>query len=125
MPICGEHIYHHDHRDAPTRWHASGEFCNFGGSLSVAIQIANRLPQIESIYLIGCDMYPEDGSTSHFDPYYNNAVPRPFPNSLLNKDKIHAHEIAKKCSKVPIFNATMGGSLEVYPRVNLLEILDE
>jgi hypothetical protein len=125
VPICGEHVYHHDSPWAPTKWHAN-ELCNFGGSLSVAIQIMNKENRkygYDAIYLVGCDLGYSNDVVYHFDPNYNNGVPTPYAASVLKQDKIAAHEIAMKCSKIPIFNATIGGELEVYPRVNLESVL--
>lgn len=120
-PICGEHVYHVGDRDVPETWHPM-EYCNFGGSLGVAIQLCSRSKMYDEIYLVGCDMDYEDGKVCHFDPNYNNGAVTPFPAELLKADKLHAHEVAKKCSKIPIYNATIGGELEVYPRVKLEDV---
>lgn len=86
------------------------------------IQIAVYLGFSE-IYLIGCDCnYSPDPEKQHFvssghiDP---NAVSM---GKLQNQAFICANEFAKK-NKISIFNATRGGKLEVFPRVDLENIL--
>jgi len=37
---------------------------------------------------------------------------------------VQVHTVAKRSSPVPIYNATIGGNLEVYPRVNMLDVLN-
>ena len=125
-PICGEHVYHVGMKgdsNIPYTWHPM-EYCNFGGSLSVAIQLASRSKMYDVIYLVGCDLDYNDDDVCHFDPNYNNGAVTPFSAEQLKKDKIRAHEIAFRSSKVPILNATIGGELEVYPRVDLMELLN-
>ena len=49
-------------------------------------------------------------------------------NEIRNEKMIRSHELARKISSeldFNIYNATLGGSLEVHPRVDLYEILEE
>lgn len=119
-PICGEHV---GDGNRHTEWHPL-EYCNFGGSLGVALQICARSHNYDEIYLVGCDMGYREGEISHFDPTYTDIGARVYSAETINRDKILAHEIAKKCSPIPIYNATIGGELEVYPRVDLYEVLN-
>jgi hypothetical protein len=44
------------------------------------------------------------------------------PARYANTDTLMGHIIAKRSSPVPIYNATKGGSLEVYERVSFDEV---
>lgn len=133
LPICGDQQWHiwDGPNCVPQKWHMSNrdritEYCSFGGSLGVAIQIVNfdeRFRGCDEIYLVGCDMGFKDGEPNHFVDDYDSHTKDPIPASTVEADKIHAHEIANTCSKIPIMNATIGGSLEVYPRVDIRSLL--
>ena len=95
----------------------------WGTILLSCIQIAVYMG-FRKIYLLGCDLgfkNHTNGIPVNFDKDYN-------PNDIdLNGDNhsTHAHILAKRmCDRidVKIYNATVGGSLEVYPRVNFTEI---
>lgn len=122
---------HHDWRPGkrPEAWHLP-QVCRYGGSVPMTIQLA-VLHGYSKIYLLGCDLGFKPGSDNHFDENYadthqiaenTNGI-----NELrawqLNGSRAAAHELAAKVSPVPIFNATIGGDLEAYPRVGLLDIL--
>jgi hypothetical protein len=92
----------------PEKWHLP-ELCSYGSSVHVAMQIATQLGY-SPIYLLGCDI-----SGGHFTVHYGDSVTEP---ELWT----HAHEIANRSAEV--YNATIGGSLEIYPRVDLEELLD-
>lgn len=133
-PICGEQQWHlsDGQRGAPQKWHMVGkdritEYCSFGGSLSVAIQVAcfgmGRREKYDAIYLLGCDLGYKDYESNHFIDSYRDVIVEHTPSSIIEEDKIHAHKIAKACSPIPIYNATIGGSLEVYERVDIMDVL--
>jgi hypothetical protein len=85
-------------------WHLP-QICAFGTVVTTAIQIA-VLDGASEIYLIGCDLN----------------MPQHFYDELgddRNELALRAHMIAARCSPVPIYNATIGGNLEVYPRKEL------
>ena len=71
----------------------------------------------KEIYLLGCDLGFAPG-TSNFDPKYN-------PTHFDKHGDIHSHEahvLAKRMTEkagVKVYNATVGGSLSVYPRKKL------
>ena len=77
----------------------------------------------KEIYLLGCDnSYSDDKNKQHFvesghyDPTYKTAGDR----------MVVAYMEAKKYAdskNVKIYNATRGGMLEVFPRVDLDEVL--
>ncbi len=111
----------------PKKWHLP-MLCGFGSTLNVAMQSA-VIMGYDELYLLGCDLgfvpEPEDGpGLNHFDPTYRTYDDHP----LEERDAtlIRMHEIAKKaCAErgVKVYNATLGGILEVYPRVDLQEVL--
>lgn len=95
--------------------------CKFGTSLLVALQAAVYMG-FSSIYLIGCDLGFTDnirgGDTNHFDPSYGTPG---LAARELNINMVAAHELARRSADklgVKIYNATLGGSLEVYERVD-------
>lgn len=98
-------------RRNPEPWHLDlGDYiCTYGTSVHTAMQIAVMEGATE-IYLVGCDL-----GNSHF--YGDN-----FPDEEM---ALTAHKIAKECSPVPIYNATIGGSLEVYPRVDFMSLFGD
>ena len=133
LPICGEQKWHVGSKFVPDEWHwrmkgkTIKEFCSFGGSLAVAIQLVNfemgKRASYDAIYLLGCDLgFSKQGKDHFIDDYYDYEND-PIPPEVREADLLHAHEIAHKCSPIPIYNATIGGELEVYPRVNIWEVL--
>jgi len=85
------------------------------------------------LIFVGCDLgwkglnYLEYGlDHDHFDNRYEDATfEKPADHwDKFNPDAIRAHEIIRVCTKsigVDVYNATLGGELEVYPRVNFLK----
>lgn len=71
----------------------------------------------DEIYLVGVDLFTK--KKDHFDESYPSYAVWEERNKIEN----HIHEVAKKSSPIPIYNATIGGKLEVYPRVDIYEIL--
>jgi hypothetical protein len=94
------------HGDKEHDWHLP-MVCGYGTVVNIAVQLAIA-EGADEIFLLGCDL-----GTKHFHE-------GEFTNTNL---ATRAHEIAQRCSTVPIFNATIGGSLEVYPRVDIYEVL--
>jgi hypothetical protein len=86
-------------------WHLP-MICAHGTAVHAAMQIAVR-NGANKIVLLGCDL----GMPAHF--YGNEGI----DNDAL---ALEAHEIASRCCPVPIYNATVGGSLEVYPRIEAI-----
>ena len=90
------------------------------------------------IYLVGCDLYkyrgPNDVDINHFDSDYcsykiknGREIVPPEAWDRLNDRLIRAHRIAMDSALamgITIYNATVGGDLEVYPRVDINEVLD-
>lgn len=106
-------------KSAPHEWHLPF-ICDYASGVAVAMQIA-VLRGFKSIYLLGCDLGYTDNGTSHF--YQDTPEDRRIEANQTNLTILHAHMIARKSSPVPIYNATIGGNLEVHPRVDMLEVL--
>ncbi len=132
MDIC-EHI---GGEYNPTEWHLP-TLCTWGGGMMWAIQLALTLRH-NPIYLLGCDLYtyrsPDEGDINHFHLDYSGY--RTFPDGRekngpevwdnLNKANIGAFELAKQEAEkmgVTIYNATVGGKLEVFERVDIWDLL--
>lgn len=121
VPRCRHHYYFADnHMKRAQSWHLP-EICTAFSGIGPAMQVA-VLEGATEIYLLGCDLgYGNDVGQDHFSPQYS-----------LNKKKLGAwdvenvnycHVVAKRSSPIPIYNATIGGQLEVYPRVDMREVL--
>lgn len=118
----------HVHSNRLDTWHLPG-WCSYGGSAAWAAQLAYEKGYRE-LYFIGCDLFqhwePETPDPNHFHPEYARyrfargeyIVP---DMDIVNDGLIHAHKVAKselEAQGVAVFNATRGGKLEVYPRVD-------
>jgi hypothetical protein len=115
--VCTHYLTHYDRDDCPYMWHLP-TFCGYGSSVTVAIQIAVTLGH-SPIYLIGCDLGYEDGKPSHYNSDYEKGYESMLrPAKYANLDTLMGHIIAKRSSKTNIYNATIGGQLEVYDRVD-------
>lgn len=110
---CTHNLKHFDNPEAPHLLHLP-LLCGFGSSVNVAVQIA-MLKGFSPLYLIGCDLGYADGRPSHFDPHYENGQEQ--PARYANMDTLAAHMIAAR-SGYPIFNATAGGYLDAFQRVD-------
>ena len=90
-----------------------------GTILMTCIQLASYMG-FKEIYLLGCDL-GFSGPNCNFDPNYN---PAQFdPNGDIHSHE--AHVLAERMTRkmgVSVFNSTIGGSLEVYPRKNYEEL---
>lgn len=132
--ICQGHKYHSEDVRSCKYWHfnaggtgALDKLCTFGGSLSVAIQMAswkNRQPyEYDEIILLGCDLGFNRDGTDHFCSDYYDHKTDPVLPEVREEDAIAAHKIAKRSTRIPIYNATIGGNLEVYERIDLCQLL--
>lgn len=112
---CAHYRRHYDNPNCPHLLHLP-ILCTFGSSVNVAIQIA-MLKKLSPIYLVGCDL---DTNMKHFSEDYRHGKEQ--ENRYAQLDTLYSHMIAAR-SGYPIFNATVGGNLEVYERVSF-ETLD-
>ena len=117
---CPDSAYQWNNYKATQSWHLPDPCTAFGG-MSTMIQIA-VMEGFSEIYLLGCDLgYTPVMSRNHAIPDCTRDLRD--KSVMDNGNMLALHEMAKRCSPVPIFNATLGGSLEVYPRVDLYEVL--
>lgn len=120
---CKHHYYAaNNHMKRTQSWHLP-EICTALSGIGVAMQVA-VLEGATEIYLIGCDLgYGKDIGQDHFDPRYSLTKKKLGQYEIDNVS--YCHEVAKRSSPVPIYNAGIGGDLEVYPRVDFMEVLRE
>lgn len=107
-------------KEPPTGWHLP-ELCGYAGTMNIALQAAVVM-ELNPIYIIGCDL-GYTGVGDHFVDEYETFDDLP----IEEKDDtlIHMHSIAKREAEsrgIKIYNATIGGELEVYERVNYEEL---
>jgi len=115
--------YFFDNVKATQEWHMP-TLCTAFGGMSTMIQIASMWLKYDEIYLVGCDLgYTPDASKNHAIPNYT--TDKRDKSYIDNGNMLHLHEMAKRCCPVPIYNATVGGQLEVYPRVDIWELLNQ
>ena len=73
------------------------------------------------IYIVGADLYiPDYRKNFLIENYTDDQRPR---DTLDNENMTQVHRVARRSSPVPIYNATIGGALEVHPRVNFFDVL--
>ena len=111
----------------PDGWHLDdGVLCKYGSGYNCMLQQA-VLEGYNPIYLVGADLgfVGRDGlgedDPDHFDPRYNTRWADKARADLDNETQVDMHTHAKEwCDErgIHIFNASLGGSLEVYPRIN-------
>ena len=126
----------HADNDKGWHWHLP-QPCERGGGVSIALQVAATLGRTP-IYLVGCDLYQYRGpgpDINHFHPEYcpykirkstGAEINPPEAWASLNRHLIRAHTMARDSAArmgISIYNATVGGSLEVYERVDITSIL--
>jgi len=110
------HSYPADHLDKRVQsWHLP-TICTAFGSMYPVLQLAVMNGATE-IYLVGCDLFK--GQDDHYDSNY----PHYADWRVRNETEIYLHEVSRMSCPVPIFNATVGGQLETYPRVDIERIL--
>ena len=93
----------------------------YGTSLTVAMQMAAYMG-FKEIYLLGCDLGFEN-KEHHFSDKYD--VGESIPMKHLDPVMTSGHILMRKASEkygFKIYNATVGGSLEVYERVDYNEM---
>ena len=120
IPRCKKHHYYMaDNVKRANSWHFP-EICTAFSVIGAAMQLA-VLHGADEIYLLGCDLYKPDYRENFFDEDYTGDYRQ--RDELDNANMIQAHTVARRSSPVPIYNATIGGSLEVHPRVNFFDVI--
>lgn len=120
IPRCKHHYYMAPNSKGAQMWHLP-EICTGYTGLSAMLQLSVLLGYDE-IYLLGTDLnFSSNYTKNHFVSHYTADLRDKSAMDTANIQK--AHEIAKKCCPIPIYNATIGGTLEVYPRIDMIELL--
>lgn len=116
IKICERHHWYaaDNYRKRAESWHLP-DVCTAFGSMNTVMQLA-VLHGATEIYLVGCDLFT---GNDHFDRRY----PAFADWQTRNRIETHIHTIARRSSPVPIYNATVGGQLEIHPRVDIFEVL--
>ena len=102
----------------PSAWHLDDGLCRFGSTFHIMLQQA-VIEGYKEIYCIGLDLNYSSEVVNYFDHGYQLKEWSPELADRTNRTHVLAHEIARDEAKsrgVTIYNATRGGSLEVYPR---------
>ena len=86
------------------------------------IQIAVYMG-FKEIYLLGADCNQRIGKQVHFAEY---GVPDKSLDTARERNLCGYEEIKKYCDKhdVTVYNATRGGELEIFKRVNMEELIE-
>ena len=114
---CSHYSMHFNNPDTPHLYHLP-RLCTFGSSVNVAIQIALGILNFDKVYLVGCDMGYKEGESNHFSETYTDGIGEARSARLNELDILAAHMICARSFPDRIYNATIGGSLDVYPRVD-------
>lgn len=99
-----------------------------GTTMNLALQMANFMG-FKEIILLGCDLgwVPDNGKTNsdpnHFCKEYSADIPEHKINKI-NKQMENVHKLArlKIPKKIKIFNASIRTKLDVYPKINYLDL---
>ena len=121
---CGsEHAGMFQDRNAdivPTEWHLPG-ICRFGSTFHVMLQVAIR-EGYKEIICLGLDLEYNEGQTgNYFDDGYQIKNWGAKLADQTNRTHVYAHQLALQGALnagAIILNATRGGALDVYPRVD-------
>ena len=121
FPVCSHEGKHYGEPGCATSWHLPS-ICTGASTVHIAMQLAVNYGY-GPLYLVGCDAGFGKGRYDHFDPrYYDRRGV--VSSAMRNRDTIAAHEVAKKSCPVEIYNCTLGGELNMYPRMSIEEVLD-
>lgn len=122
IPRCKKHHYYMaDNWKRAEKWHLP-EICTAFSGIGSMIQLA-VLEGATEIYILGADLYESDYRKNFFTPDYTDD--QRDRSELDNTNMTQVHRVALRSSPVPIYNATIGGKLEVYERKDIYEVLDE
>jgi hypothetical protein len=109
-----------------------GKIGNFGTSAFACSQILAYMG-FNPIFLIGCDLgykafAPGEPDPNHFGKSYESGVfQRPqVIHNIDNPRYIESHKIIKRQAQrmgIKIYNASLGGELEVYERVDFYDVI--
>jgi hypothetical protein len=115
----------------PEGWH-EGPLCKYGSGYNVMLQQAVR-EDYNPIYLLGADLGFVGRSglgepdPDHFSPVYNTRWASKERAVIDNDTQTDMHQHAKAwCDErnIQVLNASLGGELEVYERVDFLSLFN-
>jgi hypothetical protein len=121
---CHHHLLPFSSAELPDEWHMP-QPCTFGGSVNFSMQIA-VLAGYDEIILIGCDLQYKTRNRSHFSPAYEHGGEQPPFFAARNAFYGHVQAlnwIRRRKKNVSVLNATRGGMLELWPRVELADAI--
>ena len=121
---CHHHLWNYDNPDLPLEWHFP-QPCSFGGSVNWAMQKA-VMDGFNELILIGCDLEYKDKKPSHFDERYEHGGEQPAWFASRNAFWGHVQAlcyIRRKNLNVRVLNATIGGNLHIWERVDLKDVV--
>lgn len=120
LPRCKKHHYYMaSNWKRAESWHLP-TICTAFSGIGSMMQLAVQEGATE-IYIVGADLYVSDYRLNFFTPNYtDDQRPR---DVLDNENMNQVHKVARRSSPVPIYNATIGGALEVHPRVDFFDVL--
>ena len=120
----------------------SKRVCKYGTSMLVAFQVAFYMG-FKEIYILGADLGYRDSflqrlatrlglgrlakSVSDKNHFSSNYDTPGCSASILNRNMLAAHNLVKGAAQkhgVKVFNVTLGGRLEVHPRVDFFDLFD-
>jgi hypothetical protein len=120
IPRCKKHHYY-----MATNWKRAESWhfptiCTAFSGIGAMMQLAVQEGATE-LYIVGADLYVPDYRQNFFtENYTDDQRPR---DELDNVNMTQVHTVARRSSPAPIYNATIGGMLEVHPRVDFFEVL--
>lgn len=122
IPRCKKHHYYMaDNWKRAESWHFP-TICTAFSGIGAVMQLA-VLNGATELYIVGADLYEADYRKNFFvENYTDDQRPR---DELDNTNMTQVHKVARRSAGVPIYNATIGGKLEVHPRVDIYEVLKE
>lgn len=120
---CHHHLLNFDNPDLPDEWHFP-QLCSFGGSVNIAMQIAVQ-QGYDDLVLLGCDLLYKTRNRSHFDPAYEHGGEN--PPFIQARNAFYGHVqalnyIRRKHLNVRVRNATPGGMLELWERMDFVDV---
>lgn len=121
IPRCKKHHYYMaDNWKRAESWHLP-EICTAFSGIGALMQMA-VLNGATELYIVGADLYEPDYTKNFFVENYTDDYRQ--RHELDNNNMTQVHRVARRSSPAPIYNATIGGKLEVHPRVNIMDVLN-
>jgi len=121
LPRCKKHHYYMaSNWKRAESWHFP-DICTAFSGIGALMQVAVQNGASE-LYIVGADLYEPDYTKNFFTPNYTDDMRA--RDVLDNENMVQVHKVARRSSPVPIYNATIGGMLEVHPRVDFFEVVN-